>query len=77
LAFVRALFDTPTDELAKSERGLIATSGSTYFSMAPNWAIGSEKIMLLCIAGGHNLNAALAQPERIAPPTNPTILVMA
>ena len=38
-----------------------------YFSMAPNWAIGSEKIMLLCIAGGHNLNAALAQPERIAP----------
>ena len=47
-----------------------------YFSMAPNWAIGSEKIMLLCIAGGHNLNAALAQPERIAPPTNPTILVV-
>jgi hypothetical protein len=45
--------------------------------MAPNWAIGSEKLMLLCIAGGHNLNAALAQPERIAPPTNPTILVMA
>ena len=47
-----------------------------YFSMAPNWAIGSEKIILLCIAGGHNLNAALAQPERIAPPTNPTILVV-
>ena len=29
IGFVRALFDTPTDELAKSERGPIATSGST------------------------------------------------
>jgi hypothetical protein len=57
-------FRYPDRRIGKERTGPDRDERFHYFSMAPNWAIGSEKIMLLCIAGGHNLNAALAQPEK-------------